>query len=112
MNTAPPIARQAANPDTTGADRVCDLLMHLETAAAFGFRLAALMVHEAAGARGVVHCVLAGRSFVLSPEEARLTSRCIAFEDRRRATGWLASLFETAACDAEARALRPGCEAA
>ena len=93
-----------ASPAEEGAraDRVCDLLLHLETAAAVGFRLAALVVHEAAGARAVVHCVLSGRSFLLTPDEARLTSRCIAFEDRRRATGWLASLFETAACDAEA----------
>lgn len=74
------------------ADRVYDLLLHLETAAA----------------RAVVHCVLSGRSFLLTPEEARLTSRCIAFEDRRRATGWLASLFETAACDAEAMAASAG----
>lgn len=92
--------------EAKAADRVCDLLLHLETARAVGFRLAALIVHDAAGARAVVHCVLAGRPFVLSPEEARLTARCIAFEDRRRATGWLASLFETAACDAEAMALR------
>jgi hypothetical protein len=93
------------------ADRVCELLLHLETAAAVGFRLAALIVHEAAGARAVVHCVLSGRSFLLTPDEARLTSRCIAFEDRRRATGWLASLFETAACDAEAMAAAAGAAA-
>ena len=106
------MAEVAASADqSTRADRVCELLLHLETAAAVGFRLAALIVHETAGARAVVHCVLSGRSFLLTPDEARLTSRCIAFEDRRRATGWLASLFETAACDAEAMAASAGAAA-
>lgn len=95
----------APAPEARTVDRVSDLLLHLDTAPAVGFRLAATVVDDLGGSRAVVHCVLAGRPFVLSPGEARLTARCIAFEDRRRATGWLASLFETAACDAEAMAV-------
>ncbi len=101
----------ATAPDPSRVEKVSDLLLHLETASAVGFRLAATVGIERSlfgGPRrcGVVHCVLAGRPFVLSPDEARLVARCIAFEDRRRTTGWLASLFETAACDAEAMAVQ------
>lgn len=98
----------APAPESRTVDRVSDLLLHLDTAPAVGFRLAATVVDDIGGRRAVVYCVLSGRPFMLSPGEARLTARCIAFEDRRRATGWLASLFETAACDAEAMVVKAG----
>lgn len=85
-------------------DRVADLLLTLETAPAVGFRMVGLAVVEDGAARGVISVQLAGRPFRLSPTEARLVARCIGFEDRRRATGLLVSLFDSAACDAEAMA--------
>lgn len=96
----------APTPISDSAERVCDVLLALETAPAVGFRLVALTLHDADGVRAVVALRLGERSFNLSPDEARLLARCIGFEDERRATGLLVSLFQSAAADAEAMAAR------
>lgn len=87
------------------ADRLADILMALETATACGFRLASLATFDAArGWAGLIRLRLGDRAWGLTPDEARMLARCIGFEDERRATGWLVSLFVSAACDAEAMA--------
>ena len=83
------------------ADRVADILLALETATACGFRLATAAVHAGDAVAGVVALRLGDRAWRLTPDEARMLARCIGFEDERRATGWLVSLFTSAACDAE-----------
>lgn len=96
----------AAAPDPSPvADRLADILLALETATAAGFRLAALATFDAAGGwAGVVRLRLGDRAWGLSADEARMLARCIGFEDERRATGLLVSLFQSAACDADAMA--------
>lgn len=82
-------------------DRVADVLLALETAPAVGFRLAALGVIDRERVEPAVQMQLGDHRFRLSPAEVRMVARCIGFEDQRRATGMLVSLFESAACDAE-----------
>lgn len=88
----------------SAAERVSDVLLALETAPARGFRMAALAVVEHGVAQPAIAVRLGDRAFRLTPAEARLTARCIGFEDQRRATGLLVSLFDSAACDAETMA--------
>lgn len=94
--------------DPDQADRIADVLLALETAPAVGFMLLATTVHDAAGATGVIMLRLGDQTFRLSPDDARMTADCIGFEDQRRATGLLVSLFHSAACDAEAMEARHG----
>lgn len=93
-------ARHAA--DDIDPDLVADVLLALETAPILAFRLSGVATVERGGARALVTLHLGGRDFYLTPAEARMTARCIGFEDQRRATGLLVSLFHSAACDAEA----------
>jgi len=86
------------------ADRVATLLLAMETAPAVTFSITPTARLEGAAMQAIVVVRLAGAVHLLSPEEARLTARCICFEDERRATGLLVSLFQSAACDAEALA--------
>lgn len=99
-------SRSASPFPLTGAsaDRVSDVLLALEIAPAVGFRLAALALVEGGVAQPAISVRLGDHAFRLTPAEARLTARCIGFEDKRRATGLLVSLFDSAACDAEAMA--------
>lgn len=83
-------------------DLVADVLLALETAPILAFRLSGVATVERGGARALVTLHLGGRDFYLTPAEARMTARCIGFEDQRRATGLLVSLFHSAACDADA----------
>lgn len=94
-------ADDVAAQDCRQVDLLASVLLALETAPAAGFRLAAAAVIEDGAAAGVIRLVLGQASFRLTPDETRMLARYIGFEDQRRATGMLVSLFQAAACDAE-----------
>ncbi len=90
--TGEQLAQQAS------ADRIADVLLLLETSDARRFTLTGLADEHGpfVGAR------FNGRTTRLTPAEARFVAKAIRFEGAGRYAGLLASLFDSAACDAEA----------
>ncbi len=82
------------------ADRLSDVLLAIETVPAHTFRLTPLAV----GLIPVVSIQLGDHRWRLSPGETRTLARCLTWDGGGRHTGLLASIFHSAACDAEALA--------
>lgn len=82
------------------AQRLSEILLAMETGDARTFRLMPL----AAGTIPVVTVCIDDRVWRISPADARTLGQCLTWDGGGRYSRFLASLFDSAACDAEALA--------
>lgn len=89
--------------DDRTVETIADILLTIETAPAVTAALRAF-AHTAADGTlvPVIAFRLGGQSWTLSPADTRVLARCLQWDGGGRHAGLLASLFEGAACDAEA----------
>lgn len=84
------------------AERVAQAMIALETAPILGFAVTPMTDLGRRGVNTVVALRIAGVTHWLAPDDARLLARCLEWDGGGRENALLASLFESAACDAEA----------
>lgn len=82
------------------AQRLSEILLAMEIGDARTFRLMAL----AAGTIPIITVCIDDRLWRIDPTDTRTLARCLTWDGGGRHSHLLASLFESAACDAEALA--------